>query len=104
MQFYGVFAGDGEKQFKVFAIGQRREQRRLRGGFAASLKFGGAADRDRRREQFGADMTGVENVSEIAGKPIAQIDHCVNIELVSEPARLLETRFEIEMPALQRAA
>src|SRR4051812_15309544 len=58
-EFHRIFARDREEKFEIFAVSERGEQRRLGGRLTAGLEFGGAADRNRGRKQFGAGAAGV---------------------------------------------
>ena len=104
-QFHRVAAGDGEQQFKILAIGQRGGERRLCVRSSASpTSFAareiGIAD----LQQFRADAAGLQNVAQIAGQPVAQVNHRVDGKMFRQPARLFEPRLELQMLFRQRAA
>src|SRR5213592_372238 len=74
-QRHRVAPRDGEKQFEVFPGGQGGEQGRFGGGVAAGMAFGRRADGDGVLAQLGADAASLEQMTQITGQPIAEVDH-----------------------------
>src|SRR5215831_2502963 len=102
-KWHGVAAGYRKEQFEVFAIGQRGEQRRFGGGFGFGVQPGLAGDGNCRCKQLCAHVAGFEDVPQIPGKAITDIDHGVNREMPAEPMGLRQARLELKMPPRQRA-
>src|ERR1700722_562145 len=102
-QRHGVAAGDGEQKFEILAIGQRGEQRRFGGSIRSGSEARLAAGGDARAEQFRADLGRLDDMPQIAGETVAEIDHRVDGKMCGEPAGFGEARFEIEMFAGERA-
>ena len=103
-QFHRVAAGHREQQFKILAVGQRGGKSRFGRGTCPRPQPCRAADRNRRFEQFRADATGLQNVPQIAGQAVAQINHRVNGKMFRQPARLGQSRLKFQMFACQRTA
>ena len=101
-----VPAGHGEEQFKVLAVGQRRQRRRL---VAVAMfvrtwltcprlslpQFGRARNRQRGLQNFRAHFACLQNMGQIAGQSVAQIQHGMEVEMVRQPARFRQARLEV---------
>ena len=103
-QRHGVAAGNGEQQLEVLAVGERGEQRGLGGGAGLGGAAGLAADGDRGRVQLGADAAGGQDMAQVAGKAVADVEHGVHLEVLREPACFGQARLEFQVLAGQRAA
>ena len=93
-----------ETELVILAIGQRGEQRRLGGFGLAGAQPCLAADRQGALEQLGPGVGLGEQMAEIAGQAVAQIDHRTWLMVRGQPARLREARRELEMMSGNRAA
>src|SRR5262245_33373763 len=93
-----------EEQFKILAISQCRLQRSFAGLRVSYLQSGNATDRNRIGEYLCADTARLQDVWQGAGQTIAKVDHRVNVKMAGEPARFVQTRFEIQMFSGKRAA
>src|SRR6185436_2489274 len=82
----GIAGGDGKEQFKIFAIGQCGEQRRFGGRFRAGSELRAAADGNGTGENFRADMAGFQQVPQVAGQSVTEIDHGMNGKAAGQPA------------------
>ena len=54
--------------------------------------------------ELGADPARFENVAQIAGEAIADIEHRVNGKILRQPTGFVQTRLEIKMFAGKRTA
>src|SRR5580658_1997282 len=71
-----VAAGNGEEQFKILAVAQSAQERRL--GICPRLKLCRAADGNGARQQFCARLARLQNVPQISRQSIAHVNHGVN--------------------------
>src|SRR5579859_2647355 len=87
---------DGEEQFKVLTVVERGGQFSLR--CARDGNFRGIDFKS------GPARADVDEALEIIGQSVTEIDHCMNGEMVCEPAGFVDAGNKREMFATQRAA
>src|SRR5438105_1284052 len=101
---HGIFAGNGKQEFKILAIGQGGEQRRFAGRFGFGLQTRGAADGDGTGQDFCSQLGGAQQMAQIAGQAVADIDHRMDVKVFGQPASFNQARLDLQMLACQRAA
>src|SRR6185503_8003966 len=77
-QRHGLAAGDGEEQFEILAIREGGHDRRLGGSGSARLIFCSRTDGDGGFEQIRSQLGRVQEMPEVAGQTVAQINHRVD--------------------------
>ena len=92
----GVFGGNSEEEFVIFAISERGEERGFAGWIFFGGELGGAANGDGGGTQFRTDAL-TEQMPQVGGESIAEIDHGVDVKRLCEPPCFGQARLEGEM-------